>query len=801
MECKMFIELRPTMVFILFIDNLGCNEVEQRLLERLRDKEAVLCAEGYVMSFERRGYLQAGPFIPEVVLGRPDLVRLQYEEFVHAGSDVVVAFTHYTQRARLKHVGKEDQLEAINRYALRLAKGVALQTGTLMAGTICNTSLFIPNSFDSKEAVKAIFREQVGWAVQEGADYVIGETFGHVGEAILATEVIKEAGLPAVVTLRVTNQFFVEGKLATFDGIELGQALQMLQNAGADVVGFNCSTGPRTMVSLLAQYRQYVQVPFAALPVGYRTNENEVTYQDLTDPLTGRKVFPDNLDCVMCSRDEIVEFGRQCAQLGVQYLGLCCGNNAGFTRALSESIGRISPASRFRPDMSKYVSDLQRRLMFLQKLKEMEGESEDQEQQVSSDEEEHKNADSGKGFDEPDETAEQVKEEQPSTLNGVSPQQNGKEQETSVQKSTEKLEKDESEQVANGGGPVLSSEMSPKKPSGTPADEFAIRLPPPPGGLKRSDSKRSRSSQSPATSENNEAEIRLPPPPSSGATRKDSRSRRRKSSSSSSSSSDSAPGSNEADFHLPPPPGFGVSNTNSREAVSAVSEDGNTKNNQAAVNGNLHQPISEPAPDADKSSTNNNTTSQSSPLPLIQIQANTESAPIVQEQLEQQSLREQKADQSVEETLSQSTPVESPGADLQESPPQNDGQPSLHLVQDNVDNEGEHASASSGDEVAYTRLEKEDDDEEQFQQEWASFATNTTNGNNGSVETQPEPQINIEDNGSNWANFESSKPSEASENQWAEIAATKDKTDDTKTNENGADGNGSSKSGAPTTEL
>ena len=45
------------------------------------------------MSFERRGYLQAGPFVPEVVLGRPDLVRMQYEEFVHAGSDVVLAFT------------------------------------------------------------------------------------------------------------------------------------------------------------------------------------------------------------------------------------------------------------------------------------------------------------------------------------------------------------------------------------------------------------------------------------------------------------------------------------------------------------------------------------------------------------------------------------------------------------------------------------------------------------------------------------------------------------------------------------
>ena len=62
-------------------------------MERLRDGETVVIAEGYLFVFERRGYLKAGAFVPEVVVEYPELVRIQYEEFVRAGSDVVLAFT------------------------------------------------------------------------------------------------------------------------------------------------------------------------------------------------------------------------------------------------------------------------------------------------------------------------------------------------------------------------------------------------------------------------------------------------------------------------------------------------------------------------------------------------------------------------------------------------------------------------------------------------------------------------------------------------------------------------------------
>ncbi len=63
------------------------------LSDRLKDGETVIVAEGYLFEFERRGYLKAGHFVPEVVLEHPDLVKSLYEEFVHCGSDVVLAMT------------------------------------------------------------------------------------------------------------------------------------------------------------------------------------------------------------------------------------------------------------------------------------------------------------------------------------------------------------------------------------------------------------------------------------------------------------------------------------------------------------------------------------------------------------------------------------------------------------------------------------------------------------------------------------------------------------------------------------
>jgi betaine-homocysteine S-methyltransferase len=314
-----------------------------KLLDRLASGP-VLCAEGYLFELERRGYLQAGAYVPEVVLEHPHVVEQLHHEFVHAGSDVVEAFTYYGHREKLRLIGKEDLLEPLNRGALAIAARVAGETGALLAGNVCNTNVYV-DDVASRRAVRAMFEEQAAWAADAGVDFVIAETFQFGGEALLALEAIRAAGLEAVVTLAIHREPY------TREGWSPAEACRRLADAGATVVGLNCIRGPETLLPLLGPVRAAVDVPVAALPVPYRTHAAEPTFQSLD----GGRSFPIALDRHTCDRFEVSEFARAALALGVSYLGLCCGAAPHHIRAMAEAMGRRPPASRYSADMSKHA--------------------------------------------------------------------------------------------------------------------------------------------------------------------------------------------------------------------------------------------------------------------------------------------------------------------------------------------------------------------------------------------------------------------------------------------------------------
>ena len=68
----------------------------------------------------------------------------------------------------------------------------------------------------------------------------------------------------------------------------------------------------------------------------------------------GERAFPMNLGPHCSSRDDIVKFGMECKEIGVQYIGLCCGNCAHLTRTLAETMGNTPPGSAYSPDMSEH---------------------------------------------------------------------------------------------------------------------------------------------------------------------------------------------------------------------------------------------------------------------------------------------------------------------------------------------------------------------------------------------------------------------------------------------------------------
>ena len=326
------------------------------LLERLT-QGPVICAEGYLFELERRGYLQAGAYVPEVVLDFPEQVENLHRDFLRSGSDVIEAFTYYAHREKLCLIGRENDLEPMNRQALQIAKKVAAEGDALVAGNICNTNIFKPGSTDAAKAVRGMFEEQVGWAVEAGVDFIIAETISFAGEAEIALDVIRQTKLPAVVTFALHRN----GEMR--DGMSVSEAAKRMEERGADVVGLNCIRGPRTMLPYIEEVRKAVKIHVAALPVPYRTNPTEPTFESLTEKdqacahcIPDGRSFPVALDPFQVTRYEIADFGRRALDLNVRYLGVCCGAGPHHIRALAEALGRQPPVSRFSADMSKHYA-------------------------------------------------------------------------------------------------------------------------------------------------------------------------------------------------------------------------------------------------------------------------------------------------------------------------------------------------------------------------------------------------------------------------------------------------------------
>lgn len=332
--------------------------MKRDLLTRL-DDDGVICAEGFLFEMERRGYLTAGEFVPELALEHPEALRNLHRDFQWAGSDVVEAFTYNGHREKMRIIGKEDLLEPLNRAALRIAKEVAdnPQDGgekNLMAGNISNSNIWNPEDKKSQKDVQAMFEEMVGWAVEEGADFIIGETFYYAEEAFCALDVIKKANKQAVLTISPMGENIMR------DGYDIVATCQELENRGAQVVGMNCFRGPQTMMPYLKQIREKVSCHVAGLPIPYRTTEAQPTFFNLDDnngcscPSPHGRTFPTALDPLYTNRYEIRQFAEQAWQNNIRYLGVCCGASPMHIREVAEAIGKKPLACRYSENMTKH---------------------------------------------------------------------------------------------------------------------------------------------------------------------------------------------------------------------------------------------------------------------------------------------------------------------------------------------------------------------------------------------------------------------------------------------------------------
>jgi betaine-homocysteine S-methyltransferase len=312
------------------------------ILERLKDGP-VLGDGGYLLELEKRGWVKAGPFTPEVVLTRPQAVLELHTEFREAGAEVLQALTFYASRDKLATVGLEGKLPEMNRAAVRIAREVAGER-CLVAGNISLTWMYEDGSASAADRVRATFEEQLAVQVEEGIDLVIGETFSWLGEALLAVESARKTGLPVMVTVS-----FEKEALST-DGKSPAECAKALEGAGADIVGVNCLRSPEHTLPLMEEMRKAVSCPVASQPVAYRTPAASPDFTSLP-------AFPFELDTLQLSRKEMAAYALRARDIGVDYIGSCCGSVATHVREMAASLGKLDPDGRlWRRDYGRPMS-------------------------------------------------------------------------------------------------------------------------------------------------------------------------------------------------------------------------------------------------------------------------------------------------------------------------------------------------------------------------------------------------------------------------------------------------------------
>jgi len=300
-------------------------------LERLAEGP-VIGDGGFVFALEKRGYVKAGPWTPESAVENPEAVRQLHREFLRAGSDVMQAFTFYASEDKLLNrgnkAGEKIGVEAINRAAAGLAKEVAAEGGALTLGGLSQCPSYL--SGHTKEQVQAEFKKQIDVFVSEGMDFLLCEYFEHIEEIEWAIEECLKTGLPVAANMCI-------GPEGDMHGVTAEECAVRMAKAGAHVVGVNCHFDPFVSLECLRKMKAGLDTaglkPYLMCqPLAFHTPDAcKQGFIDLPE-------FPFALESRICTRFDMHKFAREAWNIGVRYIGGCCGFEPYHIRALAEEL-------------------------------------------------------------------------------------------------------------------------------------------------------------------------------------------------------------------------------------------------------------------------------------------------------------------------------------------------------------------------------------------------------------------------------------------------------------------------------
>ncbi len=258
----------------------------------------------------------------ELNLSAPALVKEIHEQYVQAGAEILETNTFGANRMRLAGYGLRDRVQEINLAGVRIAREAA-QDRAFVAGSVGPLGVRIePLGPTSYAEARAAFREQVAALASAGVDLVILETFANLEELREAIFGAREAGGRDIVLVAQVT-------IDDFGNMPGGSApetfARSLDEWPADVIGCNCTAGPKATLETIEKIALYARKPMSAMPNAGHPARVE-----------GRSIY-------LCSPEYMAHYAKRFLQAGVRIVGGCCGTTPDHIRAVRAEVRTVQP--------------------------------------------------------------------------------------------------------------------------------------------------------------------------------------------------------------------------------------------------------------------------------------------------------------------------------------------------------------------------------------------------------------------------------------------------------------------------
>ncbi|MFF2484136.1 bifunctional homocysteine S-methyltransferase/methylenetetrahydrofolate reductase [Paenibacillus sp. NPDC058071] len=281
-------------------------------------KQRILPGDGAMGTYLYQMGFPVGVSYEEFNLLRPEVIESVHRKYYEAGARVIETNTFSANPEKLAFHGLDGETEAINRAGVRIARSaigsdayVVGAVGAIRAGKLKQVRT---------AKLREAYERQMAALLEEGADGLLLETFYDFDEMLLALSVARKLS-----DVPVICQFSAEDVGRTQDGTPLHEAFTRLTQAGADVVGFNCRTGPNGLLRAIDSIGGPVELPLSVFPNA-----------GIPDYVDGKYSYS-------AGPDYFAETARRFADRGARIIGGCCGTTPEHVAAMAQALQNYVP--------------------------------------------------------------------------------------------------------------------------------------------------------------------------------------------------------------------------------------------------------------------------------------------------------------------------------------------------------------------------------------------------------------------------------------------------------------------------